>query len=177
MTTLRLPLIAPDRAAFARFGAIVAPPQRIGDRAFFSEHLRHHNSDCAPVFHVNRVAPSALPLAVTSMERHPFAAQVFVPLSVSRYIALVMPSDSSGAPDPAQALAMLMPGSLGIIFNPGVWHLGATVLDEVGSFAVLMWRGGAESDDESCAIPRCDLVEPSSHQPCDVALATGGAEA
>lgn len=164
MTSVRIPLVAPDKKAFAPFGAIVEPPANTGHRTFFSEHLLFRPDGSAPVLHVNRVAASTLPLGVKRLERHPFAAQVFVPLDVSRYVALVMPSDGAGNPDITRALAMLMPGSLGIVYNPGVWHLGATVLDAVASFAVLMWRRETGADDEFREIPHCELFDPALMQ-------------
>ena len=74
----------PDAAAFAPFGALIQPPQNPGDRRMFSDWL-------VPVegltlqFHINHVLPSPLPLQLTQVERHPHAAQAFVPLDVSRY--------------------------------------------------------------------------------------------
>ncbi|MBI1416817.1 MAG: hypothetical protein GC146_06290 [Limimaricola sp.] len=177
MMPLRVPLRPVDPAAFAPFGAIVQPPAALGQRAFFSDHLHQRAEGSAPVLHVNHVAPSVLPLEIKRLERHPVAAQVFIPLDVSRYVALVMPSDPSGAPDPTRALAMLMPGTLGIIYSPGVWHLGATVLDKVGSFAVLMWRGGREPDDEFRTIASCQVVAPAPGHVREHASTSGGAEA
>lgn len=177
MMPRRIPLGPVDPAAFAPFGSIVQPPADLGQRAFFSDHLHQRAEGSAPVLHVNHFAPSTLRLTVTRLERHPVASQVFIPLDVSRYLALVMPSDASGAPDPSRALAMLMPGTLGIIYSPGVWHLGATVLDRPGSFAVLMWRGGRDPDDEFRTIARCDIVAPVPSQPCEHASTSGGAQA
>ncbi len=151
-----LTLIAPDPVLFAPYGSFVEPPPVAGQRAFFSDHLVPRAEASAPVLHVNHVAPSALPLTVTRLERHPHAAQIFIPLSVSRYVTLVMPSDANGEPLPDQALGFLMPGTVGVVYHPGVWHAGATVLDATGHFAVLMWRGAA-NDDEFCTIPSLQL--------------------
>lgn len=121
------------------------PPERVGDRAMFSEWL-------APVAglsqqcHVNRVEPSALPLTIDTVEHHPHAAQVFLPLGVSRYLVTVMPSTESGEPNPSGALAFIVPGTVGVAYRPGVWHTGIAALDTTGSFAVLMWRGRADDD-------------------------------
>jgi ureidoglycolate lyase len=46
-----------------------------------------------------------------------------------------------------------------VIYAPGVWHMGATVLDRPGHFTVLMWRGGAEPDDEFREISPLSLTE------------------
>lgn len=158
MSGLVLHLKAPDAAAFRPFGRLVTPPAEAGQRAFYSESLHDHPEASAPVLHVNTVMPSDLPLTVDTVERHPFAAQCFFPLDVDRYVTLVMPSDPSGAPRPDQAVGFVVPGTLGIIYNPGVWHLGATVLNRPGHFAVLMWRGGKQEDDVFRAVPPVTLT-------------------
>ncbi|MEM6740369.1 MAG: ureidoglycolate lyase [Pseudomonadota bacterium] len=155
-----LALAPPDPAAFAPFGQLVTPPEAEGGRNFYSDVLHLHPQASAPVLHVNSLAPQELPLTVTRMERHPHAAQCFFPLDVARYAVLVMPADPQGAPTPAHAVAFLMPGTMGVIFHPGTWHMAATVLDRAGHFTVLMWRGGPEADDEFRPIAPLTLVAP-----------------
>ena len=153
-----LRLRPPDSADFAPFGRLVEPPEMAGQRAFYSDSLCERPDESAPVLHVNKVEPSLLPLQVSEVERHPFAAQCFFPLDVAAYIALVMPSDTDGKPMPEEARAFLMPGTRGVIYNAGIWHLGATVLERPGNFVVLMWRGGKRADDAVQAIPPLTLV-------------------
>ncbi len=150
----------PDAAAFAPFGQLVRPPEAPGRRAFYSAALQPPPPGTAPVLHVNHVLPSALPLTVTGLERHPHAAQVFIPLDVARYLVLVAPSDAQGAPDMARALGFVVPGDTGVIYAPDVWHMGATVLDRPGAFTVLMHRGGALEDDVFRAIAPVRLIAP-----------------
>jgi len=161
MIGLALPLAAPDAELFAPFGRLVTPPEMPGKRQFFSDTLHMRDPASAPVLHVNHVLPQSLPLTVETIERHPHAAQCFFPLDVSRYAVMVMPSDEAGAPCPESALAFLLPGTVGVIFNPGVWHLGATVFDRPGHFAVLMWRGGPLADDEFRSIAPMTLTAPA----------------
>jgi ureidoglycolate lyase len=156
---LSVRLSAPDAEAFAPFGRFVTGPDMAGTRNFYSECLHARPDTSAPVLHVNNVPQSALPLTVSQVERHPHAAQCFFPLDVSRYAVLVMPSDDAGLPAPERAQAWLLPGTMGVIYHPGVWHLGATVLDRPGHFAVLMWRGGRLQDDDFRAIPPLTLTE------------------
>lgn len=151
-------LQAPDAAAFAPFGHLVQPPDMPGKRQFYSDALHTRAAQSAPVLHVNHVAPQSLPLEVSGIERHPHAAQCFFPIDVSRYVVMVMPSDANGQPVMDAAVAFLMPGTIGVIYNPGVWHLGATVLDRPGHFTVLMWRGGQSPDDEFRTIAPLTLV-------------------
>lgn len=159
MTGQTVTLQSPNAKAFAAYGHLVTAPDAPGKRQFYSERLHTRAKASAPVLHVNHVLPQSLPIEVSGIERHPHAAQCFFPIDVSRYAVMVMPSDNAGDPRPDQALAFLMPGTMGVIFNPGVWHLGATVLDRTGHFTVLMWRGGPQSDDEFRTITPITLVE------------------
>ena len=146
----------PDPVAFAPFGAFIDPPGEFGERAVFSEWLEPiagRSQQC----HVNRVPCSTLPLTIDRVECHPHAAQVFVPMGkVLRYLVVVMPSDDDGAPDPTGAQAFVVPGSRGVVYAPGVWHSGITVLDSDASFAVFMWRGGGD-DDVFASIPPIEI--------------------
>lgn len=161
MTQTMLSLQPPDPAAFTPFGQLVTPPDAPGKRRFYSDKLHTRPSASAPVLHVNHVSPSTLPMEVSGIERHPHAAQCFFPIDVSRYAVLVFPSDAQGDPVLDAGLAFLMPGTIGVIFNPNVWHLGATVLDRPGHFTVLMWRGGPQQDDEFRTIAPLTLLAPS----------------
>ncbi len=144
---------APDSDAFAPFGAFIDPPFEYGDRAVFSEWLRPlegREQQC----HVNRVPQSTLPLTVDQVERHPHAAQLFIPMGfVTRYLITVMPSADDGRPDPDRALAFAVPGSRGVVYAPGTWHTGIAALDGPASFAVFMWRGGSDDDDFRSVTP------------------------
>lgn len=154
-------LQTPDGTAFAPFGRLVAPPAVPGKRQFYSDALDRRDAASAPVLHVNHVLPQSLPLVVSGIERHPHASQCFFPIDVAQYVVMVMPSDAAGDPRPDAALAFLFPGTMGVIFNPGVWHLGATVLERPGHFTVLMWRGGVSQDDEFRSIAPITIVHPS----------------
>lgn len=151
---------APDPLAFAPFGTFVTPPARHGERAFFSAHLGGGGAGAKPVLHVNKVPAVMLPYQISTVERHPKAGQVFLPLDVSRYLAVVMPSDPAGDPVPNLTQAFLVPGTMGVIYHPEVWHASAAVLDRTGNFAVLMWRRGDESDDEFRAVPHVVVDAP-----------------
>lgn len=152
-------LQAPNAEAFAPYGHLVTPPEVPGKRQFYSDALHTRDKASAPVLHVNHVLPEVFPIEVSGIERHPHAAQCFFPIDVARYVVMVMPSDDAGDPVPERALAFAMPGTMGVIFNPGVWHLGATVLERPGHFTVLMWRGGPGQDDEFRTIAPVTLIE------------------
>ena len=148
---MRLLAREPDPVAFASYGALIEGPSLHGDRRLYSDWL-------APVpglrlqFHINSVAKSDLPVTLDRIERHPNAAQVFIPLNVGRYLVTVMPCKESGRPDPAGALSMVLPGTVGVVYRSGCWHAGVTVIDRDAQFAVLMWRG-AEDDDVFEEVP------------------------
>ncbi|MFW5654022.1 MAG: ureidoglycolate lyase [Roseicyclus sp.] len=146
-------LVPADPVALAPFGRFVSSPDEAGTRLFYSDCLHDRPEAAAPVLHTNCVPETRLPLVCEQVERHPLAAQCFLPLDVSRYLVLVMPSDADGAPVTEAAMAMIVPGDRGVIFNRNVWHMGASVLDRTGHFAVLMWRGGRKPDDEIRRIP------------------------
>lgn len=157
---MRLPLLAPDAALFAPFGEFIDVPAQVGVRRMYSEWLSPV-SGMALQFHTNRVAASTLPLRVDRVERHPHAAQLFLPLVVSRYVVTVMAADAAGAPAPASARAFLLPPTLGVVYRTGVWHAGMTALDSDASFAVVMWRGAAD-DDVFAAIPPVVVDAPAA---------------
>jgi ureidoglycolate lyase len=131
---------------FAPFGGFIDWPSLAGERRFYSDWLGTARPDCAPVLHTNRISPSQCPVVLDSLENHPHAAQVFIPLDVSRYLVIVAPSDAEGMPIISALKAFVMPGSLGVVYRQGIWHAGARVLDREGSFAVLMWRGSVTDD-------------------------------
>ena len=97
-----------SQADFAAFGSLIDRPGQAGQRQFYSDWLG--GQGLAPVFHVNNVPQASLPFTLTKLERHPHAAQCFVPLDVSRYLVSVAPSLPDGAPDLSGIKTFLMPG-------------------------------------------------------------------
>ena len=161
MTGPVIALTPPDAARLAPYGRFVTPPDVPGKRQFYSDALHRSGETSVPVLHVNSVLPQTLPIQISQVECHPYSAQCFFPLDVAHYIVMVMPSDAGGLPCTDRALAFLVPGTMGAIYNPGVWHLGATVLDRPGHFAVLMWRGGPFQDDMFRSIVPLTVVAPT----------------
>ena len=143
MTLLRARV--PEAAAFAPFGTLMHAPEERGARQFYSEWCRPVPG-LSPQFHTNRVAPSDWPVTITRVERHPHAAQAFVPMRGDGYLVVTLPSTPEGHPDVGAATAWLMPPDLGVIYRPGVWHAGITAIGAEASFAVLMWRGASDDD-------------------------------
>jgi len=140
-------------AAFAGFGAVIEAPVEAGGRCEYSDWLGSGRAGMAARLHLNRLEPVALPRLIDTLERHPYSAQVFVPLDVASYVVVVAAADEDGAPDAGSAQAFLAPGNLGIVYAPGVWHAGAAVMERAGSFAVLMWRNDTADDEEFAPLP------------------------
>lgn len=136
---------------FTPFGTFIDRPAQAGERQFYSQWLG--GAGLSPVFHVNNVLPATLPLTLTKLERHPHAAQCFVPLDVSRYVVTVAPSLPDGSADMTRLKSFVLPGTIGVVYAPGVWHAGASVLDRAGAFAVLMWRGANDDDVFADVVP------------------------
>jgi ureidoglycolate lyase len=134
--------------AFAAFGAVIEAPPQPGQRNPYTQWMGSERAGMTARLHVNHIAASVLPLHIDTLERHPHSAQIFVPLQISHFVVAVAPTLSDGTPDTASAKAFLAPGTLGILYAKGVWHMGATVLDRPGSFSVLMWRNDSSDDEE-----------------------------
>ncbi len=154
---------APDAEAFAPFGVLLEPPHSAGGRAMFNEFLDPVPGR-APQYHLNRVAPTELPVTIDRVERHRHAAQLFLPIGVPRYLVTVMPSDELGNPDPVRTQAFVIPGTVGVAYHPGTWHAGISVLDAEGSFAVMMWRSGEDDDDFASVAPVDVLAAPAEQE-------------
>jgi ureidoglycolate lyase len=156
--------------AFAPFGCFVEQPLATGERRHYGQWLGGDTAGLAAQMHVNAVAQSCLPLTVTRVERHPHAAQIFLPLQVARYLVVVMPSDAAGEPELDAAQGFIVPGNIGVIYRAGVWHIGATALERDANFAVLMWRG-ADNDDVFLDIPPFTVVAEASSDASHLSLA------
>jgi ureidoglycolate lyase len=110
--------------------------------------LGSQRAGMTPRLHTNHVTAAALPYTIDTLERHPYSAQIFIPLDVARYVVVAAPDAPDGGPDITRIQAFLAPGNLGIVYRQSVWHAGASVLDRPGSFTVLMWRNDSPDDEE-----------------------------
>jgi ureidoglycolate hydrolase len=145
------PLSAGD---FAAFGQVLEMPAN-GRRQDYAGALSQDDAGLKPNLAVIRAEPSALPLVVRTLERHPRSSQAFMPLSVARYLVLVCPGDAAGRPDTTRLHAFIARGDQAINYNRGTWHHGMTTLGEPGTFAMFMWDEMNERDTEFTS-----LVQP-----------------
>lgn len=131
----------------APFCGLITPPATPGERVFYTDWLGSTSPTTATArLHVNHVTERQLPSTVARLEKHPYAAQIFLPLEASSYLAVVAPSLVNGLPDLAGALAFEVPGNVGILYRAGTWHAGAIALGGKAHFAVHMWRNDVDDD-------------------------------
>ena len=94
-------------------------------------------------------APTALPLRVDMVERHPLGSQAFVPLSPCRMIVVVAPpGESVSALD---LRAFVSNGRQGVNYHRGTWHMPLIAFDPGQQFLIVDRRG-----DEN---PNCEVHE------------------
>ncbi|MGX7705203.1 ureidoglycolate lyase [Methylobacterium sp. Gmos1] len=147
-------------ATFEPFGDVIA---HAGNerRRFFPQVLDHATEAGQASFWVSRVDEvGTLPLTVTLLERHPFSAQTFLPLTGARYLAIVAQSDDGGGPDLETLRAFLAEPGQGVTYRRGVWHHGMTILDGPAQFAVLMHKTGRDDDDVFLTLADPVIVRP-----------------
>ena len=83
--------------------------------------------------------PYALPLRLTSMERHPLGSQAFMPLDAQPFIVVVAPLGEQVAT--ADLRAFITNGRQGVNYRRGVWHHSLIALNAPARFIVID-RGG-----------------------------------
>jgi ureidoglycolate lyase len=137
---------------FGPFGDVASRP--IAERRRYLPTMLN----CADAAHTfsfwisSAAAVCTLPLRVTSLERHPYSAQTFVPLGSARYLAVVCAADAGGNPDLATLRAFLAEPEHVVTYARNVWHHPMTVLDSPMEFAVAMGVTGQPSDDVFCRV-------------------------
>lgn len=105
----------------------------------------------------NRYQPSDR-IVIDELERHAFSGQSFFPLNVGRYLVLVGTPTTNGAPDVSQLRAFSVPGDIGITYNPGVWHIGISVLDGGADFLMLVHEEGNDRDCDFVSVEPFELL-------------------
>lgn len=87
---------------------------------------------------VVRGAPTALPLRIAVMERHPLGSQAFVPLDGARLLLVVAPE---GDLDAEAIVAFVGAPSQGVNYRRGVWHHPLIALHRASAFVVIDREG------------------------------------
>ena len=149
-----------DRAAFGPFGDVVEAdgagmPANDGRARRFAGLATFAATAPSPELSIYRVEPSALPLTVDYMERHPNTTQLFFPTEGKDYLVVVAPSGALGEPDPAGVAAFVGRPGQGINYRAGTWHYPIVALQAPAAFLMLMWETGTTDDCQTArlAIP------------------------
>mgnify|MGYP003884484835 CR=1 FL=1 len=112
-----------------------------------------------PALDFYEVAPDALPLRASRIERHPWSAQLFCPMEGARWLVAVWPDGPEGAP-----LAFVAGPQDVVTYAPGLWHHGIVALDQPACFASLMWKsaeGIGDTEFHDLAAP-VDIAWPAA---------------
>ncbi|MBK1658155.1 ureidoglycolate lyase [Paracraurococcus ruber] len=140
-------------AAFLPYGEVIECP-RIPGRTYFEDALANLRPAARPSLSLIVKAPlTVLPLRSTTMERHQFSSQSFVPQECGRWLCIVAPHGPGGGPDMARARAFLCTPDQGVTYGADVWHHPFTVLDREARFVVTMWKDGTSGDEEFVEVP------------------------
>jgi len=132
--------------AFAPFGEVI----RLGDEArrVRAQGAFERRPEAAEprLWVATLLRAVTLPLAVTTMERHPLSAQTFIPLNGRPYLVVVCGAAADGAPDPSTLRAFEAAPDQGVTYAMGVWHHGLAALDAPARFVVCMSFSGQDDD-------------------------------
>ncbi len=160
----RLTPIPLSPGAFAPYGAVLRHGQPVQVNDGLAERrdamvtLPCRDPDarlCLSVFEVD-VRP--LPFLITMFERHLHSAQVFLPVTQCHALVVVAGTAADGGVDVASMLAFAAAPGEGVLYAPGIWHLGLTTLDRPGQFQMAMWSG-ALPDTELLRLPQPVTIE------------------
>jgi ureidoglycolate lyase len=134
--------------AFAPFGDVVEAPAQPG-RAYFETSLATLRNNAAPrLWMLTKMPVKGLPLEITSLERHQYSSQSFVPIEIGRWLIVVAPHASQGGPDVARVQAFLATPLQGVSYKPDTWHSGLNVFDKPARLTVFQWLDGTATDEE-----------------------------
>ena len=145
-------------AAFLPYGEVLEAPN-IAGRTYFEDALANLRPQARPSLSLLVLDKAArLPLRSTTMERHRFSSQSFIPQEAGRWLVVVAPPAAAGGPDMARARAFLAGPRQGVTYGADVWHHPMTVLDTPARFAVMMWRTRNTGDDEIIQVPEFEVA-------------------
>ncbi|ESJ26652.1 ureidoglycolate hydrolase [Cupriavidus sp. HPC(L)] len=156
LLTDSLPLIAQPLTAdaFAPFGDIIesdghAPiviNQGMCHRFHDLAEVDVSSNDGRPLINLFESQPYALPLALTSFERHPLGSQAFIPLGDAPFLVVVAPPGDTVEPHAVRAF--VTNGRQGVNYRKGVWHHSLIVTEGVARFIVVDRGGPGNNCDE-----------------------------
>jgi len=103
-----------------------------------------------------QVKPEGTSLTAVQAERHPHSSQMFIPMSVEKYLVVVWPDHPETGCTPEAFVAG--PQDV-VIYKPGVWHHGIVALGREGVFASTMWKTRGGTDAEFLQLPSPQIID------------------
>lgn len=101
-------------------------------------------------------APTALPLCIDMVERHPLGSQAFVPLKPCKMVVVVAPAGESVEAEDLRAF--VTNGRQGINYHRGTWHMPLIAFD-AGQEFLIVDRGGSEANCDMHTLDRNVILE------------------
>ena len=138
--------------AFAPFGVLLDPAIDL-PRLNFAAPTTNDRASARANLTIVRPPVVESGVVMDVVERHPFSTQAFMPLDVAAYVIVVAPDDAAGQADLDRAQAFTVPGTMGIVYGVGIWHVGMSVLDRPGGMAMLVHEDGTDGDCEYVTVP------------------------
>jgi ureidoglycolate lyase len=140
--------------AFAPYGTIIQC-QDTADRQYHPEAFEYEHGVANPTMWLRRLTnKTELPLTISSLERHPFSAQAFIPLKNFSNLVVVCDATSDGLPDLETLHAFIAGHGQGVCYRRNVWHHGFTILDDAAEVITVMSQTGRGDDDVFVSLPR-----------------------
>lgn len=136
---MRIETLSED--SFAAFGVPIHHPGGPGRHPLPSVLASSHPAP-RPAVWVNALQPSAWPLRIETLERHPHGAQSFIPMGSGTLLAVVCGHGPDGQPDPCLLRGFVCPPGTGLSYHPGVWHHGLCALGQPMNVVVVMAAHG-----------------------------------
>ena len=143
--------------AFAPFGTLLDPAID-RSRVDFAGPTTNDRAAARANLAIVRPPVVASGVVIDIVERHPFSTQAFMPLDVVAYVIVVAPDDAVGQADLDRARAFTVPGTMGIVYGVGTWHVGMSVLGLPGGMAMLVHEDGTDGDCEYVTVPGFSVV-------------------
>ncbi len=122
-------------SAFTPFGKILKHPGG-RDRLYLDCAFGNSPGSSKAVW-INDPPRARFPVAIRSLEKHPFTPQAFIPMHECEYLAIACLSSEQGDAILSSLRAFRVTGSSSIIYSANVWHHGLLPFREDTNFVVM----------------------------------------
>lgn len=134
MTFDAIPLVAADFLAYGEVHHATRSGSGRVETSWFPE-SGDHDRPMNVAYAVKAV--TAFPLSIPRLERHNTSPQLFVPIDLSRYLAVACRSGVDGRPDLSTLGVFVADASQCVRYEQGVWHAPLHLADRSGSYMAL----------------------------------------